>query len=99
MLDRLNVWGTQIDGRLAVIEAATQANHTEVQTLQSQVIATQSALISTVDQAKAALNDMTEGFRQEVTAMNKKMREDGGQQLLSLQTLATDAQAKSVSLR
>ena len=62
--DRLNSWGSRVDAKLAALESAVSMLTTEVQDLRAQITSTQSALLATVEQAKAALDGMADGHRQ-----------------------------------
>ena len=97
-IDRLNAWGARIDSRMDQLENAVRGSRTSMEGLQQQIFTTQVALTDTVDQAKTALNGLTEGFRVEVTALREKIKEDGEQHLRQVQALASAAQDKFQNL-
>ena len=87
-----------MDGRMQQVEDAVRGSHTSMEGLQQQILFTQVALTETVEQAKTALNGLTEGFRAEVVALREKLKEDGVQHLAQVQALAGAAQDKFLYL-
>ncbi len=74
LIDRLNGWGACMEGRMQQVEDAVRGSRTSMEGLQQQILSTQVALTETVDQAKTALNGLTEGFRAEVVALREQLR-------------------------
>jgi hypothetical protein len=67
MLDALNAWSSRVDASIGLMNVAFSD-------LRSEVVGTQTALVSTVQEAKVALGAMHEGFRAALDAHSNTQR-------------------------
>ena len=81
---RLNEWGTRVDASLLMMTGAFSA-------IREEVLGTQTVLAATINEAKAALNTMHEGFRQALSI-------SAAEQRASVEALIVHARVKFIEL-
>ena len=81
---RLNEWGSRVDASLGMMTGAFSA-------LREEVLGTQTVLAATINEAKAALNLMHEGFRQALSI-------SAAEQRASVEALIVHARVKFIEL-